>query len=197
LNNIPIDLNKIDPNKIPLRIIRPALILAVDPGPEKSGYAIIEMISNNNWTIQSSGVLSWDDLLPLLSYSFYGVAVEEAIMYSFPGKSPNNKQVAKTIFQVGRLYQKAMDFQLYFHQMPRIDIIKEIVGKRPGPGFKVTKADMQKYMMKILNLDKPIKPQHVNDAMCAAVVLFKHPNLHINWKKDASKTKKKSKSISK
>lgn len=158
-------------------------ILAVDPGPMSSGYAIIDI---DTWEIEDHGTADWDALIDIAeemaNNGGVGVAVEKIIMYTFYNKSKsngpqiNNKQVLESAFQTGRLYQAAKDLELEYRDETRSRIIKLITGwNTQGKGNKVTKNDMQIYVQDVLELEKIIQPQHANDAVCAGLALYNHP----------------------
>lgn len=165
-------------------------ILCVDPGPQSSGYAILDI---DNWEVVDHGTADWDTLCDYTTnYDIVGVAVEKIIMYVFPGKaSPNNKNVVFTAFQTGRLFQICQQRDLQYRELVRIDIIERILGKSArGKGNTTTKAQMQDEIKKLLDLDQAIRPQHANDAVCAGVVLWEHPYVKKQIKK-LEKGKKK------
>ena len=151
-------------------------VLCVDPGPTSSGWASLDV---DSWEVLDSGTADWDELIAKVrSGEFGGVAVEQAIMYTLGGKaSPNNKTVVETVFQVGRLFQVAKEYDIEFRQKIRSDIIRDLTGKKPsGKGNKVSKTDMQNAVRDILQLTDPIRPQHANDAVCAGLALWSHPH---------------------
>lgn len=151
-------------------------ILCVDPGPDSCGFAII---NTDSWVVTDYGQGGWDYLINLLDQGqFDGVAVEEMISYR---GVYNTKTVIGTAFQLGRLFQVVHELKIDFRQASRKTIIKHLTGKSvygTKKGLKaitVSKTDMQVAVQKILNLDKPIRPQHANDAVCAGLALWHHP----------------------
>lgn len=165
-------------------------ILCVDPGPERSGFAVLD---TDSWEIGEHGTADWDDLLSYV-VEVQGFAVEKAVMYTFPGGKVNNKQVGMTIFQTGRLYQVAQIYGKEYREEIRSEIIRGLTGKRPGgKNNKTTKADMQQVVQDLLNLEKFVRPQHANDALCAGLYLWKHPDLPeaANGKTKKKKTRRR------
>lgn len=153
------------------------MILSIDPGPHLSGYALID---ETKWIVTKHGVASWDDLITMLldkSLKISGIAMEKIILYSFAkGAARVNNSLLDTVFQCGRLYQKAVENSVSYRADTRANIIKGLTGLSPhGKGNKVSKKDMQDAVQKILKLQKPISPQHANDAVCAGLFLFDHP----------------------
>jgi len=147
------------------------LIIGLDPGTTKSGWAIYDPDAE---TVIDTGHDAWADVrdkIKLYAGKARAVVVEQVIIHhGVPGQS---KYIMDTAHEVGRIQQICEDNGIIYSQLPRIDICERVTGRRPTRGHKVSKKDMQDAVQKKLKVDKPIRPQHANDAV--AVILAEYP----------------------
>ena len=164
-------------------------ILCIDPGPDKCGFAILDT-GEEPWTIEWAGHAPWPMLKNLVQdYEVQSVAIE-AIIPAHGSNQFINKHLVKTVFEMGRLAEVCDWFNIPYEEMRRQTVIRLITGKGPSSKHKVTKADMQRRVKEILELDKVVRPQHANDAVCVGLAIHKFKVTEAN---DDTRTRKAAK----
>lgn len=162
-------------------------IIGIDPGSREAGYCIYYPQYN---TIGLHGHDEWETVRMFLKKQKRGhtaVVVEEVIFYS---NTPGNRKILPPMLEeVGRIKQICEDCGYEFHQVPRIDVCTYLAGKRPTKNNPVSKADIQEAVKKLLGKKNVVRPQHANDALAAALTVFKPRKK--NGKKRSARTKKK------
>ena len=148
------------------------LILGIDPGSIKTGYAIIELLPSKNIKLIEAGIIKIKekdiqigiskmveafDLL-FKNYRFDEVAMED-IFYAY-----NPKSVIKLAQFRGALSLKIiLEFGNFYEYTP-LQIKKAVTGKA-----KATKEQVA-YMVKVLlKIKKDIKPLDITDAIAVAI----------------------------
>lgn len=144
------------------------VVLGLDPGPDKTGWALY---NEELETVIKTGHDDWDTIRSILtSHTCFlkAVCVEQIIIhYGIPA----NQNLPATAENVGRIQQLCADNNIDFHQFPRIKIMEKVY-MRPKRGMKISKKKMQEVVQDKLGLDKPVRPQHANDALCAILAHF-------------------------
>lgn len=145
------------------------LVIGIDPGTYKAGWAIYDLDAKQ---VIGAGHDDWPGLRARIKINrnkLVAVCVEQVIMHM---GLPPSRLIVNTAVEVGRIQQICEDTNILYHQLPRIDICEKVSGIRPRPGFKVTKADMQLAVQKLLKAPKVVRPQHANDAACAILAFY-------------------------
>ena len=152
---------------------KPSLIVCLDPGTYKCGY--VEYLPDGELHFGAISHLSWSKVRANIqslvkTYSDMVVCSEEMIFYShLPGSA---KIMPTTMKEIGRIIQICDDHDIPFKEMIRKDIIEKLTGEKVTRKKKVSKTDMQDCVQKLLKLDKPIRPQHANDALCVGLAFY-------------------------
>lgn len=145
------------------------LIIGLDPGTHKSGWALYDYSIKK---ILCAGHDDWSSVRTLImrhECHLQAVCVEQVIMHM---GLPPSRLIITTAHEVGRIEQLCHSLHIPYYQLPRIDICEKVSGVRPKRGVKVTKTDMQNAVQQLLNAPKVLRPQHANDAACAALAFF-------------------------
>lgn len=158
--------------------------LCLDPGPKKCGVGVIEYYAKKKPAIKIAwaGVYEWKDVITLASLppgpmqKFNFIAIEDLVP-AHGNQMVASKYLIETAMNIGRVLQCAAQNEVMCERLSRRMVIKRLTGKAPGPKNKVSKADMQETVRKVMGLEKPIRPQHANDAVCVGLALLGHPKL--------------------
>lgn len=155
--------------------------LCIDPGPTECGVAVLEYYFNGGEIrVAWAGKMPWKDICTLIidgpMQKFNAVMMEDLVP-AHGNQMVASKYLVETAIGMGRVIQECDRCGIQYGRLSRRMIIKTLRGKAPSPKNKVSKADMQETVRLILGLDKPIRPQHANDAVCAGLAQLGHPNL--------------------
>ena len=156
-------------NNLALSMSTRNLVIGIDPGTTKAGWAVYDTSTEQ---VIGAGHDDWPNLrtrIKMQQSNIKAICVEQVIMHM---GLPPSRLIIDTATQVGRIQQLCESLGIPYHQLPRIDICEKVSGTRPKRGVKVSKADMQKAVQKLLNIPKFVRPQHANDAACAALAFF-------------------------
>lgn len=145
------------------------LIIGIDPGTDKAGWAIYNVDTEQVIDIGHDSWLSLRIQIKMQQSKLKAVCVEQVIMHM---GLPPSRLIITTAAEVGRIQQLCEGLNISYNQLPRIDICERVSGTRPKRGVKVTKKDMQKAVQKLLNVPKFVRPQHANDAVCAILAFY-------------------------
>ena len=155
--------------------------LGIDPGSKKCGWAVVDLSRN---TVVDHGHDDLDQMRKIINgfvYSIDGIVIEVLRVY----KVSNANDLLPTAYAIGRLQEMHHDavrdmnsnnvkHTVELLEFTRPEVIFRLTGRWPGRTHKVSKADLQGVVQRLLQLDKPIRPQHANDA-AALVVATTHP----------------------
>jgi len=145
------------------------LVIGIDPGTTKAGWAVYDTSTEQ---VIGAGHDDWPSLrtrIKMQRSNLKAVCVEQVIMHM---GLPPSRLIITTATEVGRIQQLCETLNIPYNQLPRIDICERVSGVRPKRGVKVTKTDMQNAVRKLLHAPKMVRPQHANDAACAALAFF-------------------------
>ena len=137
-------------------------IIGIDPNTNFIAYAVM----SNDMKILDKGKHELDDLNEFLDgkideFDVEAIAVEDYVFY---GKVLNHYHM-DTIKLIGRIQEYCIIKGMKFMAFGKPEINKAISRNKSS-----NKASMQKFVKWYLVLKEPIKPQHVNDAVCVAIV---------------------------
>lgn len=144
-------------------------VIGIDPGTHRAGWVLYDCKGE---TVVDVGHDEWATLRQYITeheQSLIAVCVEGVIIQSY--QCPN-QSIVTIAEHIGRIQQLCDFMSIKFHQLPRIDICERVSGVRPKRGVKVSKKDMQVAVQKLLNAEKFVRPQHCNDAACAALAFY-------------------------
>jgi Holliday junction resolvasome RuvABC endonuclease subunit len=138
------------------------IVIGIDPNTDFIAYCIM----TDEMKIVDKGKCMVEFLTQFLNektvqFQDVSVAVEDFVFY---GKILNTYHI-ETIKLIGRLQQYCDMNGLTFMAFGKPEINKSI--SRDGHAKKAT---MQGFVKWYLQLKEPIRPQHVNDAVCVAIV---------------------------
>jgi Holliday junction resolvasome RuvABC endonuclease subunit len=151
-------------------------VVGIDPGPSLCGWCILEYAAA--WDVPrvlGGGHCGIDDLAKVIRSQRKSVALVacEGLMPYGNAAPGGSRAIQGTAFAMGRLAQEAARAHLPWSELPRREIIRELLGRYPGKSAPVSKALMQEVVAEILGLDGPVRPQHANDAVCAALAIVR------------------------
>ena len=146
-------------------------IMGIDIGVTKSGVCLISL---PNGVVSAKGVLTVEQTRKFIKKERTKIdliAIERPIIYtrSAPGVGEN---LAVMLREVGRLEQLASQYNIPVVLISRADVLKTVVGRRPGRGVKVSKTECQEALRVLLGHTEPIRPQHASDAASCAYAAF-------------------------
>lgn len=149
--------------------------LGIDPGTKKMGWVLVK---RRGWKVHSKGHSSIGFIQNLLFFdkevSITDVVIEGVVRY----KVSNSTDLIATAIMIGRVMQICSQCGIIPGMITRPEVIEKFTGRRPCRGHKVDKSGMQMYVQQFLGLDKPVRPQHANDAL-AAVLALRHPKFNV------------------
>ncbi len=150
--------------------------LGIDPGSSLCGWAIVDMEAKQ---VLSKGHDDLDTLRKLINESSLdGVMIEGTIRYQMS----NPVDLLLTTIMVGRLMEISEQVGMIAVVMNRPNVIKSLTGKWPGRTNKVSKTQLQGIVQKQLGLEKPIRPQHANDAVALVLAVLDPVKAIVNVK---------------
>jgi Holliday junction resolvasome RuvABC endonuclease subunit len=156
--------------------------LGIDPGSKKCGWAIVDLASSK---VLDSGHADLNEMRKIIETNMChldGVVIEMLVRY----KMSNSIDLLGTAYTIGRLQEmfyisrsleltsSGIDRNIELLEFTRPEVIFRLTGRWPGRTNKVSKAGLQVIVQNLLKLEKPIRPQHANDA-AALVVATTHP----------------------
>ena len=154
--------------------------LGIDPGTKKCGWAILNMdttVANEDFErVIAKGHDDLDEIRQIINGKLGYldcIFIEGTVRY----KVSNSDDLLKTTIMVGRLLEIAEHPNQIIPTvkvMTRPEVILKLTGKWPGRTNKVSKARLQEIVQCLLGLEKPIRPQHANDA-AALIVAATNP----------------------
>lgn len=113
------------------------MILAIDPGPEKSAYAIM-----NNLTISDTGILDNKDVINLIKGAIYPETLSIEMIASYG--MPVGKSVFETCVWIGRFVQ-AWGEDSSVEYVYRKDVKIHLCGSMKAKDSNIRQAIMDKY----------------------------------------------------
>lgn len=145
-------------------------ILGIDPGSKRCGWAVIDSKTSK---VLEGGHDTLDTLRDIISVNTWlidAIAIEGIVRYN----KSNSIDVFKTAFTIGRLYEIIDSSTVMYIQkeLTRPEIIKILTGNRPSRNHRISKANMQDIVKKILKSSEVVRPQHKNDAVAVAIACF-------------------------
>ena len=146
--------------------------LGIDPGSKKCGWAIVDLEAKK---VIAKGHDDLNEMRKVIQGEhglFDEVIIEMLVRYH----GSNSIDLLGTAYAIGRLREMIYTHSsaLALKEFTRPEVIFRLTGRWPGKSHKVSKADLQKVVQKLLKLDNPIRPQHANDA-AALVIATTHP----------------------
>jgi Holliday junction resolvasome RuvABC endonuclease subunit len=161
------------------------IYLGIDPGSSLCGWAIVDMDKKE---VLTKGHNDLNFLRELIGQRLLdGVMIEGTIRYQMS----NPVDLLLTTIMVGRLMEISEGMGITTTVMNRPNVIKSLTGKWPGRTNKVSKTQLQGIVQKHLGLEKPIRPQHANDAVALVLAVIDPVEAIVNVKPTRQKRGKK------
>jgi Holliday junction resolvasome RuvABC endonuclease subunit len=152
------------------------IYLGIDPGSSLCGWAIVDMDKKE---VLTKGHNDLNFLRELIQQRLLdGVMIEGTIRYQMS----NPVDLLLTTIMVGRLMEISEGLGITTTVMNRPNVIKSLTGKWPGRTNKVSKTQLQGIVQKQLGLEKPIRPQHANDAVALVLAVLDPVKAIVNVK---------------
>ena len=147
------------------------MILGIDPGLTQSGICLFDPITG---VVEAKGVLSHEQTRQFIKKQRHRIdliGIERPLIYA--RMQPGTCLTLGTMLrEVGRLEETAARYKVPVYLISRADVLKQIVGRRPSRGNKVSKRECQVAVSALLGLTKHITPQHASDAAAVALAAW-------------------------